>query len=284
MSWNRRSKSPPSIECDSAAELVQSYLLGDLEKLEARLLESHLESCPSCSLLLEGDGETVARLAFSVTQRTAPSCVKERLLGRIETEGRAERTLPRVLEHWSAYAYVEDVLRSLSAHSGKLALTAAIAAVVLVGAWSNDRLNDDASSEQPTLALEADSAGADGRESRHESLLMSSSPGASVNMLSGTGPGESARGVLVASRTSNRALLLVVDLPALPYGMVYQVWLIKNNRMHNAGWFTVDSTGYGQTVIIPVAPFWEFDATGITIEPRGGSTDPTGVSVLSGEL
>ena len=54
--------------------------------------------------------------------------------------------------------------------------------------------------------------------------------------------------------------------------------------MHSAGWFTVDSTGYGQTVIIPVAPFWEFDAAGITIEPSGGSIDPTGVSVLSGEL
>ena len=76
----------------------------------------------------------------------------------------------------------------------------------------------------------------------------------------------------------------MVDLPPLPRGMVYQVWLIKGSLMHSAGWFTVDSTGYGQTVIIPVAPFWEFDAAGITIEPRGGSIDPTGVSVLSGEL
>ena len=76
----------------------------------------------------------------------------------------------------------------------------------------------------------------------------------------------------------------MVDLPPLPYGMVYQVWLIKDSRVHGAGWFTVDSTGYGQTVIIPVAPFREFDAVGITIEPRGGSIDPTGVSVLSGGL
>jgi len=46
----------------------------------------------------------------------------------------------------------------------------------------------------------------------------------------------------------------------------------------------VDSTGYGQTVIIPVAPFWEFEVAGITIEPAGGSIDPTGVNVLKGDL
>ena len=164
-----------------------------------------------------------------------------------------------------------------------MALTVVIAAVLLGGVWLADRLNDT-SHEQPALALEVESPVAEGGESHHERLLMSSSPGASVNTLSGTGPGQAARGLLVASRTSNRALLLVVDLPRLPYGMIYQVWLIKNSRMYSAGWFTVDSTGYGQTVIIPVAPFWEFDAVGITIEPSGGSTDPTGVSVLSGEL
>ncbi len=278
MSWNRRSKSLPNTECDSATELIRSYLLADIDESETALLESHLESCPSCRLLLEGDGETVARLAFSVPQQKAPPHVKNRLVGRIESEERPRRFLALIRDSWSSY--LEDVLRSLSAHSGKIALAGVTAAIVLGGAWFNDRLHD-ASSEQPALALDAE---ADELEPRYDTLPMSSSQGASVNVLSGVGPGESARGVLVASRASNRVLLLVVDLPPLPYGMVYQVWLIKDSRVHGAGWFTVDSTGYGQTVIIPVAPFREFDAVGITIEPRGGSIDPTGVSVLSGGL
>ena len=281
MSWNHRSKNQPSTECDSASELIRSHLLDDIDESEALLLESHLESCPSCNLLLEGDGEAVARHAFSIPQSTAPSHVKDRLLGRIESEEGSRGSIARILDRWSSH--VEDALRSLSAHSGKMALAGVIAAIILGVAWFNERLND-AAVKQPTLALEVESDEADGLEPRSEALLMSSSPGASVNVLSGTGPGESARGLLVASRTSNRALLLVVDLPPLPYGMVYQVWLIQTNRVNNAGWFTVDSTGYGQTVIIPVAPFWEFDAVGITIEPSGGSIDPTGVSVLSGEL
>ena len=277
MSWNRRSESQPSTECDTASELVRSFILGNIDEAQASCLETHLESCPSCSLLLDGDGETVARLAHSVPQQTAPSRVKDRLFGRIESEGEPAR----LLERWSSYA--DDVFRSLSAHSGRLGLAGLIVALLLAGAWFYDRLDDVSPEQQSALALEGPGAG-DGMTSRHEALLMSSSPGASVNMLRGTGPGESARGMLVASRTSDRALLLVVDLPTLPRGMVYQVWLVRDSRMHSAGWFTVDSTGYGQTVIIPVAPFWEFDAAGITIEPSGGSIDPTGESVLSGEL
>ena len=276
MSWNRRSESQPSTECDATSELFRSYLLGEIDEAQAARVELHLESCTSCSLLLEGDGETVSRLARSIPQRTAPAHVKDRLFGRIASEEESTRPLDRLIERWSGYG--EEVLRSLSAQSGRLGLVGLAIALVLGGVWFYDRLTE-ISPEQPATALEGD-----GMSSRNEALLMSSSPGASVNMLRGTGPGESARGMLVASHTSDRALLLVVDLPPLPRGMVYQVWLIQGSLMHSAGWFTVDSTGYGQTVIIPVAPFWEFDAAGITIEPRGGSIDPTGVSVLSGEL
>ncbi len=277
MSWNHRSESQPSTECDEAGELVLLYLFGEIDESQAARLETHFESCPSCSLLLEGDGETIARLASSVPQQTAPPSVKDRLFGRIESENKPARPV----ERWSVH--VEDVLRSLSAYSGRLGLAGLVVVLAIGGVWFYERLTE-VSPEQPALAIEDGSVAGEEMPPRHEALLMSSSPGASVNMLSGTGPGASARGLLVASRTTNRALLLVVDLPPLPRGMVYQVWLIKGGLMHSAGWFTVDSTGYGQTVIIPVAPFWEFDAAGITIEPSGGSIDPTGVSVLSGEL
>ncbi len=276
MSWNRRSESQPSTECDATSELFRSYLPGEIDEVQAASVEAHLETCSSCRLLLEGDGETLARLAHSIPQRTAPSHLKNSLFGRIESEERSARPLNRLVERWSGYG--DDVLKYLSAQSGKLGLAGLAIALILAGAWSYDRLNE-ISPEQQEPVLEGE-----GLSARNEALLMSSSPGASVNVLRGTGPGESARGVLVASHTSDRALLLVVDLPPLPRGMVYQVWLLKGGLVYSAGWFTVDSTGYGQTVIIPVAPFWEFDAAGITIEPRGGSIDPTGVSVLSGEL
>ena len=86
------------------------------------------------------------------------------------------------------------------------------------------------------------------------------------------------------SYTSNRGLLLVTDLPVLPSDRIYRVWLMRNGVKYDAGWFTVDPLGYGKTVIIPFAPFTQFDGMGITIEPRGGSGVPTGVNVLKGDL
>ena len=118
----------------------------------------------------------------------------------------------------------------------------------------------------------------------YKAPLTSAYPGSSVSLLRGTGAWPSARGVMMVSQTGTNARLLVVDLPLLPAEKVYEVWLMKERAKHNAGWFTVGSTRYGQTVIIPVAPFWEFEAAGITIEPAGGSVDPTGVNILKGDL
>ena len=86
----------------------------------------------------------------------------------------------------------------------------------------------------------------------------------------------------MVSQTGTNALVLVVDLLLLPADKVYQAWLMKGRAKYKAMWFTVDSTGYRQTVIIPVTPIWEFEAAGFTIEPAGGSVDPTGVNTLKG--
>ena len=118
----------------------------------------------------------------------------------------------------------------------------------------------------------------------YKAPLMFANPGSSVNLLVGDGAWTSARGVMMVSQTGTDALLSVVDLPPLPADKVYLVWLMKERAKYNAALFTVGSTGYGQTVIIPVAPFWEFEAAGITIEPAGGSVDPTGVNILKGDL
>ena len=111
-----------------------------------------------------------------------------------------------------------------------------------------------------------------------------SSPGTAVNLLSATEPTARARGMIAVSDTGQAAVLLTLDLPPLPPDKVYQVWLIKGGRGFDSGVFTVDSNGYGQTIIQLFAPLGWFDAIGITIEPSGGSPGPTGDSVLKGDL
>ena len=269
------------MDCREAEELFVPYLLGAIDERERRLMDSHLESCGACSVALHGDGETVASFAFELAQLEVPSQVKRRLFKRVERNGRLARVASRLV--MQAEAYSRGFSQAFMPHVGKAVALVLIVGVVLAGVWFNDRLNS-VSQINNDLADQLVASVKNQQKMAMDMLDMFNEPGASVSLLSGTGAWTSARGRMTVSRSGTKAFLLVVDLPPLPADKVYQVWLIKDRAKYNAGWFTVDSTGYGQTVIIPVAPFWEFEAAGITIEPAGGSLDPTGVNVLKGDL
>ncbi len=271
--------------CSDVEELIVPYLLGALNRDETATLEDHIGVCRDCSRAMAA--EMVSDLAFAAPQMEPPPGVKERLFSRIESKGPVTTT-----GNWARERFLRFGQGAARGWSG--AAAAALIVILLVsGVWFNDRLGDisrDAEqlSDELALARERESevmtAVKEHREMTYEVMRMSSAPGTSVNTLIGTGPWSAARGIVVVSYTSNRGALLVVDLPPLPSDRVYQVWLTREGGKYSAGWFTVDSTGYGQTIIIPLAPFGQFDGMGITIEPRGGSRDPTGVNVLRGEL
>jgi anti-sigma-K factor RskA len=74
----------------------------------------------------------------------------------------------------------------------------------------------------------------------------------------------------VVSRTQNRGVLLT-DLPPPPSGRTYQVWAI-DARYHSAGLIVGGITEFtGITTASHVA---------VTIEPAGGSTQPTATPIV----
>ena len=275
--------------CNDIEERIVPYLAGALDDADAAVLEKHIAACRDCSRVIAL--EMVADLANAVPQKYPPQSVKDRLFYRIEAG-----SLWRRAAIWLGSRVSERVglfrQRAVRGLFGGAAVALAVALMV-TGVWFNDRLSEvarDAEQLSDELALareresEVMSAVEEHREATYELIRMSSTPGTSVNTLLGTGPWSSARGIVMFSYTSNRGLLLVTDLPALPSDRIYRVWLMRNGVKYDAGWFTVDPLGYGQTVIIPLAPFTQFDGMGITIEPRGGSGVPTGVNVLKGDL
>ena len=277
------------MDCSDAEELIVPYLRGALEGDEAAALERHIAACRDCSRVTAE--EMVADFAHAVPQKSPPQSVKDRLFHRVEA-GSPQRRVADSLRSW---AFGEMGGFRQRAARGLLGSAAVALVVVLITAsvWFNDRLGDisrDAAQLSDELAIareresEVMSAVEEHREVTYEMIRMSSTPGTSVNTLLGTGPWSSARGIVIVSYTSNRGLLLVGDLPPLPPDRIYQVWLVKDGVKYGAGWFTVDPLGYGQTIIIPLAPFGQFDGMGITIEPSGGSGGPTGVNILKGDL
>jgi hypothetical protein len=75
------------------------------------------------------------------------------------------------------------------------------------------------------------------------------------------------------------------NFPPLPPSMVYQFWLIKDDKRTSGGLFTVDATGRGSLVFTPGGSLDDFDGMGVT--PRaggGGALAPTAPPVVTATL
>ena len=168
-----------------------------------------------------------------------------------------------------------------------------VVALLFGGVWFNNRLTNISSdnaelTDQMQDVMERDAQVRKMVSDQRHLTSMAAAPGVSVNMLQGTDESTRAWGMVACcavAETGTVALLAVSNLPPLAADQVYQVWLFRDNKIYSAAVFDVDSTGYGQVVIIPpVLPFDEIDGIIITVEPSGGSPDPTGSNVRRGDL
>jgi anti-sigma-K factor RskA len=105
-----------------------------------------------------------------------------------------------------------------------------------------------------------------------------------VIALQGTEHAPSAAGTIVISRDGVEGALVVDRLQPLGNQQQYQLWLIKDNIRTNGGVFSVNSGGYATLYVDASVPLTSYDGFGITIEPAGGSPQPTGIKVLGGSL
>jgi anti-sigma-K factor RskA len=101
--------------------------------------------------------------------------------------------------------------------------------------------------------------------------------------LKGTKAQPQAQGQLIADPTSESAVLVVTGLPPLEPGKTYQVWLITNAPV-SAGLLTVGENGQGVLIITSKESIGSFKSLGISVEPQGGSPQPTGDIVVLSDL
>jgi anti-sigma-K factor RskA len=92
-------------------------------------------------------------------------------------------------------------------------------------------------------------------------------------------PGASARFVFAPSL--GRGVLVAADLAPPAAGTIYQIWLIEEEGPQPAGQFTA---GPGVTTAVVEGDVTAAQAVGVTLEPEGGSAQPTGEILLLGEF
>jgi anti-sigma-K factor RskA len=69
--------------------------------------------------------------------------------------------------------------------------------------------------------------------------------------------------------------VVTADLPPAPEGKVYQLWFVTPEAKISAGLISPDKNGHGFTVVQFPPSVTQLAAAAITLEPEGGSEQPT---------
>jgi anti-sigma-K factor RskA len=233
---------------ETLRESLEPYALGLLSDEERRAFEAHLEGCADCTRDVRALAAVTEALALSVEQRLPPASLRARVL---DAAGGAARVTGRDRARMAAPTW--------------LLLAASIAAVVLGGyaIWQRARL--DRATEVSTRVAEILGAG-DVRQIA----------------LAGQAPAPAAAGKAVWSR-SRGVMFTATNLPPLPRGKIYQLWVVTAAAPLSAGLIAPDASGRAVAVadmpesVQPVA-------VALTIEPDGGVPAPTGAMYLVGSF
>ncbi|WP_104177927.1 anti-sigma factor domain-containing protein [Cryobacterium sp. Y50] len=90
---------------------------------------------------------------------------------------------------------------------------------------------------------------------------------------------EGQEATLVWSNKLGISAVLVADLPVLPSDQDYQLWYINGDGPASAG--TFDSTGDGPAWRVLDGTMHAGDQVGITVEPNGGSDQPSSTPIVA---
>jgi anti-sigma-K factor RskA len=231
--------------------LTGAYALDALDDVERAGFERHLRSCESCPDEVRDFREAAAALAERVAT-PAPERLRARVL--------AEVSRTRQVTVGRAVPRRRPAARQL--------IATAAAAVVLAGsaglggiAWQSHRSANDARVVADRAAQRA-----------AELTRVMTDPGRIEAVGS---PSVGGRATVVAA--GGRAVIATRALPAAPTGKQYQLWVIRGEVIRSAGLLDLRA-GDGQALVPGVDTG---DVVAVSVEPRGGSKQPTTTPVVA---
>jgi len=209
--------------------------------------------------------EVAALLPMSLPQTAAPPFLKERLIVRIAEEGAA----PYSIQSGSSAKVLrfQPQPREPKQTFQLLAMAAAIllAFTTTFLAWKNSRL-----STQLNLA-----------EGQVREFLSSDTQ---IISLSGVEAPE-ANAKVIWNKKSQKWKVYVYNLPVQSNDKDYQLWYVTKDAKINAKVFSPNAQGNAELDLsLPPEALQGLAATAVTLEPKGGSSQPTGKFYLAAEI
>ena len=255
-------------EHERLEELANLYPLGGLDPDDRRRVDQHLATgCDSCQAALLESMRVAGQLLDAVEPVEPSRTVKQALLARVRREVPAPP------------ASASQATRS----PGWLAAVAAVILAVGLGVYSQSLRNRSDSLRALLVEEQASRRSAEELLRDLESrIAVLAAPNATAVSLAGQGDTAEARARAFLDPESRQLTLFVYDLPPLPPGQTYQLWLIVNGTPVSAGTFDVapDGSAEFEADLLPPRDPGGTLTMAVTAEPAGGVPQPTGPMVL----
>jgi anti-sigma-K factor RskA len=252
---------------------VDAYVDGSLPPAARREIEQHAALCPPCSRLLRELQEAAAVVWLSVPQVEPPSALRTRVLA---AAGAVVASPSPRAANWA------DLLRPRWRWTGAQAAAAlsglCLLGILALGGWVW-QLNGEVERQAADNARLRDQIGR-----QRDALYVLMSPTLVERSLQGGDAAPHARGRVLLDPQRRQGMLVASDLPRLEPDRTYQVWLRGPDGVVSAGLLRIDDRGTGYAVLDPTIPLDRFETVGISLEPAGGSEQPTGPRMLLGSL
>jgi anti-sigma-K factor RskA len=227
---------------------IPAYVLGALDAEKQHQVEVHISACSECRNEMVSYQIVSGNLPFLLPQHDLPTGLRSSILQKASH-----------MENEKPVSIKERVFRWLNPLATPVWGGVSLILILFLGVgniffFQQSRLTKDAKSDFQIVPM----AG-------QKSALAAS-------------------GLIVMSGDGNFGTLVVDNLPVLDSTKQYQLWLIKDGKRTSGGVFSVLDTGYGVLVVNSQQPLSLYDTFGVTVEPAGGSTGPTGDKVLGGTI
>jgi anti-sigma-K factor RskA len=229
---------------------LAAYALGALDPEETAALEAHLQTCESCRDELADYRAVSTGLMASLPPRPPRASVKRALQKRVAGQVPRERAGFR----WPF---------------GQVAVGALLVALLALNVLTVSQV----------YSLRQQQAEAEQRRATEQTALaMLAYPTTQTVTFNDNG----ISGSLLVDKQRNLVAVFAWHLPDPPAGKTYQVWLVDPKGDRTSGGFLVPEANYPfvTSIIWPTQPLRNFTSLGVTVEPAGGSQQPTGPRIF----
>ncbi|HMQ31143.1 MAG TPA: anti-sigma factor [Chloroflexaceae bacterium] len=292
---------------------LAAYALGALDAEDQQGIEALLARSPAHQEELRQLREVVALLPYAAPPAAPPERVRAALFARVEADRAPAAPAPsrRAARPWFVPATMAALAAlvlalgglafNLSANVARLDRTNAELVAIMAGLQQS--LDDTQARQEALTAQLADGqrqlaavsaqlaageeqlAQLNARLARDEYVIsFVSAPGVATRQLAPADFAAAARGEMYMYPGESSAVAIFSGLPPLAPGQVYQFWLADGATQVAGGTFEVDETGLARIVVEAPREVNAFSEVMVTVEPSGGSPEPSDQVVLAGSL